>query len=100
MLANEMFIDTATLRSSVVSHAKTLGYEIGSVTAPKAFVNVTMNNASTSTRTIPAGTAFTSTIDTIPFQFVTTSDITANKSGLDIIFNNVEVFEGSFITQR
>ena len=100
MIANEMFIDTASLRSSVVSHAKTLGYNISSVTAPKAFVNITMNNVSTSTRTIPAGTAFTSTIDTVPFQFVTTSDITANKSGLDIIFNNVELFEGSFITQR
>ena len=27
MLANEMFLDSAALRSSVVSHAKTLGYE-------------------------------------------------------------------------
>ena len=27
MLANEMFLDSASLRSSVVSHAKTLGYE-------------------------------------------------------------------------
>ena len=26
MLANEMFLDSASLRSSVVSHAKTLGY--------------------------------------------------------------------------
>ena len=26
MLANEMFLDSAALRSSVVSHAKTLGY--------------------------------------------------------------------------
>ena len=100
MIANEMFIDTASLRSSVVSHAKTLGYNIGSVNAPKAFVNITMNNASTSTRTIPAGTTFSTTIDSVPFQFVTISDITANKSGLDIIFNNVEIYEGSFITQR
>ena len=28
MLANEMFLDSASLRSSVVSHAKTLGYEV------------------------------------------------------------------------
>ena len=30
MLANEMFLDSASLRSSVVSHAKTLGYEVSS----------------------------------------------------------------------
>ena len=30
MLANEMFLDSASLRSSVVSHAKTLGYEVTS----------------------------------------------------------------------
>ena len=29
MLANEMFIDSASLRYSVVYHAKTLGYEVG-----------------------------------------------------------------------
>ena len=33
MLANEMFLDSQ-LRSSVVSHAKTLGYETTSVRAP------------------------------------------------------------------
>ena len=31
MLANEMFLDSASLRSSVVSHAKMLGYEVSSV---------------------------------------------------------------------
>ena len=30
MLANEMFLDSASLRSSIVSHAKQLGYEVGS----------------------------------------------------------------------
>ena len=28
MVANEMFLDSASLRSSIVSHAKTLGYEV------------------------------------------------------------------------
>ena len=48
MLANEMFIDSAALRSSVVSHAKTLGYETGSVKAPIATVSITLNNVSNS----------------------------------------------------
>ena len=36
MVANEMFLDSASLRSSVVSHAKALGYEVTSARAPSA----------------------------------------------------------------
>ena len=36
MVANESFLDTAILRDSVVSHAKTLGYTPQSITAPEA----------------------------------------------------------------
>ena len=43
MLANEMFLDSASLRSSVVSHAKTLGYEVTSARAPIATVNVVLS---------------------------------------------------------
>ena len=41
MAANEMFLDSASLRSSVVSHAKTLGYEVTSARAPIATLNIT-----------------------------------------------------------
>ena len=41
MAVNEAFLDTATLRSSVVSHAKTLGYTPRSARAPVAYLNVT-----------------------------------------------------------
>jgi hypothetical protein len=36
MVANESFLDTALLRDSVVSHAKTLGYTPYSTRAPVA----------------------------------------------------------------
>ena len=39
MVANEMFLDSASLRSSVVSHAKQLGYEVASAIAPQATIN-------------------------------------------------------------
>ena len=55
MAANEMFLDTAGLRSSVVSHAKTLGYEVQSARAPKAQISVTVVSDQTSI-TMPAGT--------------------------------------------
>ena len=43
MVANEMFLDSASVRDNVVSHAKTLGYETGSSTASVAFINVILN---------------------------------------------------------
>ena len=68
MVANEMFIDSAALRSSVVSHAKTLGYEVRSVRSPKARVNVFLNDRSLSTATMNAGQVFTTKIDNVNYQ--------------------------------
>ena len=42
MVANEMFLDSASLRSSIVSHAKMLGYEVSSARAPKAIINISL----------------------------------------------------------
>ena len=44
MLANEMFIDSADLRSSVVSKAKQVGYTPTSTTASTATIDVLVNN--------------------------------------------------------
>ena len=100
MLANEMFLDSAALRSSVVSHAKTLGYETGSVKAPIATVSITLNNVSNSTRTLSAGTVFNTTVAGESYQFATIEDVTQSKSANDIIFNNIKIYEGTFVTQR
>ena len=40
MIANEMFLDTAVLRSSVVSQAKSLGYTSRSAIAAQAIVEI------------------------------------------------------------
>ena len=58
LLANEMFIDTASLRSSVVSHAKTLGYTPRSARAPIATVNVNVNTSSVTVATLSRGAKF------------------------------------------
>lgn len=47
MVANEMFLDTAVLRSTVVSHAKALGYTPTSATASQAIVDVSIAIANT-----------------------------------------------------
>ena len=71
MLANEMFLDSADLRNSVVSHAKQIGYTARSARAIKVTLNVTVNDATTATVTMARGTAFTTTIDGVSYQYVT-----------------------------
>jgi len=100
MLANEMFIDSAALRSSVVSHAKTLGYETRSVRAPRSKVNVTLNDATLATATMNAGQVFTTTINNVSYQFVTVSDFTASQAGAGITFSDIPIYEGSYVTTR
>ena len=99
MLANEMFLDSSVLRSSVVSHAKALGYEVSSPRASVATVNVTLTT-SASTRTMSAGTVFTTTVDGTSYQFVTVGDITATNTGTSVPFDGVKIYEGSYVTTR
>ena len=100
MLANEMFLDSASLRSSVVSHAKTLGYEPTSATAPKAIVDVTLNTTGVATATMSAGTVFTSTVDEVDYQFVSIADVTKSNTGAGVPFTNIDIYEGTYVTTR
>ena len=99
MLANEMFLDSASLRSSVVSHAKTLGYETTSVRAPVATINVSLSTDS-NTKTMSAGTAFSTTVDGTDYQFVTIADVTASNTGSAVPFDSVKIYEGTYVTTR
>src|ERR1039457_5955711 len=51
MVANEMFLDTAVLRSTAVSHAKSLGYTPQSVISSAATVNVAITRSNTDSTT-------------------------------------------------
>ena len=99
MLANEMFLDSSQLRSSVVSHAKTLGYTTRSAIAAKATVDVFLNTSNTSA-TMPAGTVFTSSVGETSYQFVTIQNVTASLTGSSITFGNVDIYEGSYVSTR
>ena len=99
MVANEMFLDSASLRSSVVSHAKKLGYEVSSCRAPTATVNIGLATG-LSTKTMPAGTTFTTTVDGTNYQFVTIADITAANIGSTVNFDSTLIYEGTYITTK
>ncbi len=99
MVANEMFLDSSSLRSSAVSHAKTLGYEVSSARAPIATVNVVLST-NASTKTMPAGTAFTASVDGTNYQFVTISDVTASNVGSAVNFDSTNIYEGTYVTTK
>ena len=101
MAANEMFLDSASIRSTVVSHAKTLGYTPSSARAPSATVNVTLNNfGALTTATIPSDTVFTSTIDDVSYQFRTIAEFTATVTNGVLSFSNIPIYEGTMVKNR
>tara|TARA_B100000902_G_scaffold4264_2_gene5456 strand:+ start:2343 stop:4241 length:1899 start_codon:yes stop_codon:yes gene_type:complete len=100
LAANEMFIDSASLRSSVVSHAKSLGYLPRSARSPIAVVDITINDTSVTTATMPRGTKFTTTINNQNYNFFTISDLTQSRVSNVLTFSNVDLYEGDLITTR
>jgi hypothetical protein len=101
MVANESFMDTALLRDSVVSHAKSLGYTPYSTKAPVAQINFTVVTTSTTpaTLTLPAGYSFLSNqIDGKSYNFVVLEDTTVTKSNTNFYFENLNIHEGQLVT--
>ena len=104
--ANEMFLDTAWKRSSVLSHAKALGYHPRSYRAARAKINIVITSLNLDPgKTAPdsfilrRGTAFTAAIDNAYYEFVTIADHTAARSiDGEYYFDNVEIVEGIFNT--
>lgn len=101
MIANESFLDSAVLRNSVVSHAKTVGYTPRSTRAARAVVTITVqtNDSTPGTLTIPRGYVFLSSqLDGISYRFVTLESHTASKVGTTFTFSNVVIFEGQLVS--
>jgi hypothetical protein len=82
---NESFLTTAQLRSSVVSHAATLGYVPRSRTSSRAEVQLSMNLSGVPNRpgsiVLSAGYTFTADADDVTYTFQTLEDYTATDNG-------------------
>lgn len=107
---NESFLSTAQLRSSVVSHAATLGYAPRSRTASRAEVQLSINLNGVANRPssviLGAGTSFTSSVGDITYTYQTIEDYVAtdNGSGLYQFLNTagsltIPLFEGTLKTK-
>ena len=95
MLANEMFLDTAVKRNSVVSHSKTMGYTPVSGRAPTATVDVTVNDANSASLTLYAGHVFTTTAGGVSYQFVNIADTTIQAADT-YTFSGLKLYEGTW----
>lgn len=96
---NESFIDTAQIRSNVVSRAKLLGYVPRSRTAAMATIALTFPgsiNDSQGSYTVESGLKFTTDIDDVTYSFITTEDYTAQLDQINgvYLFPKVEIYEG------
>ena len=100
MVVNEMFLESATLRDNVVTIAKQLGYKPKSVVAPKATVSFQVNFPQTYPATIELkkGTGFVTSFDDKIYKFVTIEDYKAGVINGQAFFNNVEVYDGTLVT--
>jgi hypothetical protein len=84
---NEAFLNTAQLRSSVVSHAEALGYNPRSVTSATAYTSITTTITDIgrpSTATLPKYTRFTASVDGVTYSFYTLEAYTATDDGTGV----------------
>lgn len=106
MIGNEMFMDTAQLRDSIVSHAKELNYTPRSFKSAEANVDITVLSSDTSKRSIaiPRGTTFTSPFMNRNYTFSTNENIVITdysinaNSTVTFLGSNITLFEGYFVT--
>jgi hypothetical protein len=102
-LAGESFLDSAQLRSSVVSHAKELNYRPRSARSAKATIRLRVEQNNSDTLIIPKGTSFTTTYNFQTYTF-TTNEIKSyyapfNEATQSYIFetDDIDIYEGFYI---
>jgi len=104
MVGNEMFLDSAQLRDSVVSHAKELNYVPQSFRSAQANVNVNIVSTDTTKRSIviPKGTTFTSRLLDKNYTFsvdenIIISDYVVSSNTVSFTGKNITLYEGYYV---
>jgi len=99
---NESFLTTAQLRSSVVGLASSIGYIPGSRKSSSCLLQLSVTDITGPTsRTLPANTKFTSSVDGTSYTFQTLESYTGIKDGSGVYqfktsagSTSIPVFEG------
>ena len=100
LAVNEMFLDSAAKRDSVVSLAKMLGYTPRSATCSYSTVDVQIINPTSNpaVTVLPAGQPFETTVNGIQYTFYNTGDYTCAPGALGYVFSGVKIIEGTPLT--
>ena len=100
MAANESFLDSATLRENVVSLARNIGYVPRSRRSARAKISFIVTDLTeTVTLTLKAGLVCNGVAANTSFIFSLPEDITVNVVDGVARFNDIEIYEGLFISQ-
>lgn len=101
MIASEMFLDTAQLRDSIVSHAKELNYLPRSFLSSEATVNVAITPVSSAVTSvyIPKYTTFTSRIGSNTYSFSTNEAYVLAAPTNGTFSSSLKVYEGIVTTE-
>lgn len=100
MVASEMFLDSAQLKDSVVSHAKELNYTPRSFNSTEAQITVDITPSTTvSSVVVPEYTSFTSRVGSNTYTFSTNESqaITVGNNG--VYSATLTVYEGLPVTE-
>ncbi len=102
MVANEMFLESATLRDNVVTLAKQLGYSTKSITSPKAAVSVDLTFTGTAPASVilKAGSGFVTNYDGSLYRFVLKEDNKVSVVNKVASFSEIPIYEGSYIVSN
>jgi hypothetical protein len=101
MAVNEMFIDSASLRESVVSHAKHLNVIPASVTASTAYLDMTFTpSGSPLSLSIAKNTKFTTSISGRSYTFTTTANKTIYPVAGAYSVTNLPIREGTIVNKK
>lgn len=107
MAVNESFIDSATLRENVVSLARNIGYVPRSKRASRAIINFSVNtsvidpNKTIRNITLKSGVIALGLVQGGSFIFSVPDDITVSvDDNQNANFNNIEIYEGSYLTKN
>lgn len=97
LAVNEMFLDSASKRASVVSLAKSLGYTPSSATSARAVINmaVTNPNQTPAALTLPQYSSFSTVIEGRNYTFYNPAEVTIVPSGGLYTFTDLELVQGT-----
>ena len=96
---NETFLDSATLRDSVVSRAKEMNYCPSSMSSTSTSLDIVINTNGLTQFSIPFGTRFSGENSNGSYTFTTDDSYYQSSTTGNYHFANVMIYEGNYLSE-